>query len=509
MRRAVLSRRTLLGGAGSLAALLASGCRPATLDADTVRIATPQFPPNQGDPFMGLTLPSTLVLDALYDSLTSLDADARARPALAVSWTETDARRWRFELRDDARFSSGRPVTAAAVAAAIALLRTPRGRRSSAGTDLAVIDRAEPVDTRRVDVVLTAPAPLLPAALSVLRIPDADAYASAGPDGFARSPVGSGPYRLVSWGPNTIRLAANPASWRSPSCAELEIVLTTDQTARLQAVLSGTVVAALDVSPDDGAVLAASGARLAPRMTTSLAVLAFVTRSPGPLRDVRVRKALNLAVDRQRIIDVFLQGRTQPANQFASDDGFGRDPGLEPIPHDPAEATRLLRAAGYESGLTLRLVAVVGNAANDAAIYQQIASDLRRVGVDLRIRRVPQPTFRQYLYHGGWPGDLFAIRMGGFDALRSFRLASCTWPAAWRCYPEVDEAVRQAQSAVDRAERERRTRAAVAADRAQWSSLFLWQDPAFDALGPRVEGWETTRASVRLEALRLEPARGY
>ena len=284
---------------------------------------------------------------------------------------------------------------------------------------------------------------------------------------------------------------------------KLEIVLTPDRTARLQAILSGTMDAALEISPDDVAALHSIGGQVTPRMTTSVLLINFITNNGGALADMRVRKALNLAVNRQKLIDAFLPGYTSPANQFASEDGFGRNPDLEPITYNPDEAKRLLEQAGYANGLTLTMVAAIGASAGDSAIFQQIASDMRMLGVDLRIRRIPPATLRQHLYHGNWPGDMFALRMGGFDALRSFRLASCAWPASWRCYPEIETAIAEAKAAADIQSREILTQKVLAADRAQYSALYLWQEPTFDAVGPRIIGWSTTRAEIRLEHLQF------
>lgn len=494
-------RRAFLGGLLALPVL--AGCGPRRPADGTITIAVPTLPFAMGDPFMGLNLPSTLALHAIFDTLTLLDSDGRALPAVASAWRELTPTRWQFDLRPGIRFANGRPLDAAALVDIIGLLQEPHGKRSSVGSDLKRIRAARAVAPLRVEFDLGSPMPLLPAALSVLRLPEPRAFADRGPQGFALDPVGSGPFQVEEWAGGHVRLAARRDAWRQPRCEDLELRLTTDQTARMQAVLSNTAQVATDVSPDDRDTLQAAGGRLVTRATTTILVLNFITTKPGPLQDLRVRRAINLAIDRSRLIAAFLPGYTQPVEQLAALDAFGRASGLAPLAFDPQQARRLLNEAGFGEGLELTLAAVVGAAANDSAIFQQIALDLAEVGISLRIHRLPPALLRQHLYYGDWPGDMFALRTGGFDALRSFRFASCDWVSPWRCDPALDRMVDTAQAASTRAEAESLTARVVAAERETFGALYLWQEPAFDAIGPGVAGWRPTRATIALEDLHL------
>jgi peptide/nickel transport system substrate-binding protein len=492
-------RRAFLGGL--LAMPVLAGCAPRGSADGAITIAVPTLPFAMGDPFMGLQLPSTLALHAIFDTLTLLGSDGRAMPAVASAWRELTPTRWQFDLRPGIRFANGRPLDAPAVVDIIALLEEPHGKRSSVGSDLKRIRAARAVTPLRVEFELESPMPLLPAALSVLRLPEPQAFADLGAQNFALNPVGSGPFQVEEWEGGQVRLAARPDAWRQPRCDNLALRLTTDQTARMQAVLSQTAQVATDVSPDDRGTLEAAGGRLVARATTTILVLNFITTKPGPLQDVRVRKAINLAIDREKLIAAFLPGYTQPVEQLAALDAFGRASGLAPLAFDPQQARRLLDAAGFGKGLDLTLAAVVGSAANDSAIFQQIALELAQVGISLRIHRLPPALLRQHLYYGDWPGDMFALRTGGFDALRSFRFVSCDWISPWRCDPALDELVDFAQTATTRAAAESRTAEVVAAERETFGALYLWQEPAFDAIGASVAGWRPTRATIALEDL--------
>jgi peptide/nickel transport system substrate-binding protein len=452
---------------------------------------------------MGLTLVQTLALDQIFDTLTLLGPDGTALPAAARAWRALDSRTWRFTLSENGAFSNGRAFDAPAVVETFALLKSDRAKRSSAATDLSFIAATKAISATELDITTATPAPLLPAALSVLRIPDPSAYAQAAPGVFGAKPIGSGPFVVDAWEPNRVRMARRDGARRKSDIQSLSIFAIGDEIARLQALVSGALDIAFNIGPDEGPTLARHGARLAERLTTSLALVSFITNRGGPMSDPRVRLALNLATDRQKLIDTFLGGRTAPANQFASPDGFGWDSAMAPIAHDPSAARALLAESGHARGLDLVLCFVPGSTPNDGAIYQQLALDWREIGVRLRLDRIPMARFQNYLFAGGWPADMFGMGMGGFDALRSFRMMSCTWAAPWHCDPGVDALVKKTRAAETLEARRALTHAVMRADRQSHSSLYLWQQVAFDGLGPRIAAMPSTRATVPLDAVKL------
>ena len=110
---------------------------------------------------------------------------------------------------------------------------------------------------------------------------------------------------------------------------------------------------AVNLGPDDEPLLAANGLRLQPRNPVRISVVALDTQTEGtPFKDVRVRRAMNYAVDRAAIAENLLGGYVKPVSQPTPANAIGYDPSLEPYPYDPDKARALLAEAGYADGFS-------------------------------------------------------------------------------------------------------------------------------------------------------------
>jgi peptide/nickel transport system substrate-binding protein len=211
-------------------------------------------------------------------------------------------------------------------------------------------------------------------------------------------------------------------------------------------------------------------------------VLSFVTTHESPLKNVLVRRALNLAVDRTAIIATLLAGAVTPASQGATRGAYGYDTALKPFEYNPDEAKRLLIQAGYGNGFSFVLEVVAGSSANDTAIVQRIAQDLEKIGVHMRLRQVPLQEFLRDAATGNWVADAFVMvypSVPPFDALRPLRIHSCLRPAAWFCDPTIMPAINAAFSEFDPAKQIAERHALMAWERDQVPALFLWEDVRF------------------------------
>ncbi|MDX2142556.1 MAG: ABC transporter substrate-binding protein, partial [Rhodospirillaceae bacterium] len=118
----------------------------------TLRIGTTAFPQARGNPFVGVSLPSTLPWSAVFDTLTRLDDQGRAAPGLALDWRTEDERTWVFTLREGVTFHNGEPLTAAAVVNAVRYLGSRDGQTRTLGALLRAVKRAEARDDRTVAI---------------------------------------------------------------------------------------------------------------------------------------------------------------------------------------------------------------------------------------------------------------------------------------------------------------------------------------------------------------------
>jgi peptide/nickel transport system substrate-binding protein len=322
---------------------------------------------------------------------------------LAERWENPTPTTWRFHLRRGVHFTAGGTVDAAAVVATVELLKAHPDY--AVATEVTEIIAARAIDAGTVEIETALPDAILPRRFGLIRIVDPAAWARLGPDGFARTPSGSGPYSISSWtgGGSTIALIANPKSWRAPtSVTRLEITTLKDATSRVQALLSDQVDVSLSLNPDDLAPLKDAGFKTYISTAGQVLVWALpnILKSATPLKDVRVRQALNYAVDKDAIAGALLQGIAGPASQGATPGTFGFDPDLSPYPYDPAKARALLTEAGYPNGFKLIADVVVGLGPADTQIHQKTAADLRAIGIDVELRNTPY-TARPQKFYGG------------------------------------------------------------------------------------------------------------
>ncbi|TVS09901.1 MAG: hypothetical protein EA417_19610 [Gammaproteobacteria bacterium] len=424
--------------------LLWIGCSLAPIASATeLRFGVSDLPRSMGNPFTESGTPSSYTWAALFDALTRLDPEGRLVPALATQWELVDARTWRFSLRKGVEFSNGEPFNAAAVGATLEWLTSPEGRRTLIGNEIRGVVGIRPRSEYIIDVITAEPDAILPQRLSAVMIVAPEAWARLGPEGFARMPAGTGSYRVVQWDTARarVRLEANPGSWRPPTIPLIDLVALPDNAVRVQALRSGEIDLTM-VDIEDVDFLISRGFMVHHRPSMQVMALAFNTERdpPTPVRDPRVRQALNLAVNRQAIADILLQGLVEPAGQPASRVTPGYNPNVPAFPYDPERARALLAEAGYPDGLELRIEVVTGGIPGARQIFQVVVQDLRRIGVHATLQLRPFSAWLRDYLGGTARGDLFSLPWNAApynDAQRPIEYYSCALRNAFFCEPAV------------------------------------------------------------------------
>lgn len=488
------------------AAMLAACGGPAAPPAAdrSIRIGVPTIPAAIGHPYQGITIPPILALQLVYDTVTTLDAEGNAAPGLAVAWRPDGDRDWIFELRPGVTFSNGEPFDATALVESARHLASHEGRGETLGSTLYQIDAAERIDDLTVRVKLNEPDPLLPLHVAVWRIPAPAQWKTLQLPAGASDAIGSGPYTIAGRGEGQLLLRANPRAWRKAAAPSLELMMIPESTARLQAFLSGAVDLALSLPGDSRAAVERGGGRLVTRMTPLVDYIGFITeRRDTPLDDVRVRRAINLAVNRAALTEAILGNATRPASQLSMPGAFGYDAALAPLPFDPDGARRLLKEAGFEKGLKLSMAVTSGEVSGDTLYYQQIGTDLRAAGIEVEIRARPVARHMQEVFTGQAPADMFSWNSRGVDPLTDFRLRSCQRIAATRmpfhCDPALTAMVKAALEERDVAKRRQRYTEILVYERDNPPGLILWQRPEFDAVAGGIAGYEPVQDALNLE----------
>jgi peptide/nickel transport system substrate-binding protein len=394
-------------GIGALLGLVAPSVLAASLTVALQTDATSM------DPHVAPTFTTAAVQDHIYGSLISLDPELRQVPNLALRWQAVDATRWLVELRPGVTFSDGRAFGAEDVAFSLRRATTVRHAAGTAAPYVKAITRVTVLDPLRLELQTETPYPQLPLDLARLRIVSAAVGEDAATDAFNRgeAAIGTGPYVLRGWRPGeALELARNPRFWgEAPEWDSVTFRPISSDAARLAALLSGSVdlidkvptpdVARLRREPQV-AVFAHEGNRtmfLVP--DTAREASPFVTGHDGqalpanPLRDVRVRRAISLAINRKALVERVLEGEGSVANQAAPVGMFGGSAAIPAAEWQPEAARALLAEAGYPQGFKLALHCSNGRYVADRATCQALAQMLARIGIATTAEAEPQSVF--------------------------------------------------------------------------------------------------------------------
>jgi peptide/nickel transport system substrate-binding protein len=424
--------------------------------SQNMRVAIPGVPPGLGNPMTSgvYSSPNIFFYLAMYDPLTLVNEDGSTRPSLALSWRNVDKDTWQFTLRPNVTFSNGRPVDAEAVVRNINFLSTDYAKGQNVGTAVPMADTARSTGPMTVEFEKE---------VGNLPMIDHLAWSELGPDGFARTPVGTGSYRLASattnWASKVIPFVPHTGSWRPGKVAQVTLTEIPERTARVQALESSQIEIAIGLNMDAWDQLERAGhvVYTAPAPVV-YAIPLISTRPTSPFKDVRVRQAVNYALDKDTMNKGLLRGRATPASQPATPNTYGYNPDVKPYPYDPQKARQLLTEAGFPNGFKTKLEGVMGGSQTaDTEIYLQVGNDLKRVGVDVDVQAVPFSDWIRKWIPGpgatelGFP-DMFGL--GYFltpelDAVRGYITHWCDKTPRWYCNESLRPLVDQARSEFD------------------------------------------------------------
>ena len=406
--------------------------------AVTLRVGASARPPGLGNPYNSISTVGSHSRATILDALVRQGPDGTMEPALAAGWTAKSELEWEFKIRPGAVFSNGEPADAAAVKATMDFLTQPDAVRFLMARELRAVARVDVIDPETLLVTTKYPDAIFPKRMSLVMIVPPRAFAEMGLDEFAQAPIGSGSYLLEDWGLQTGRtiLTANLISWRAPEQIDrVEVVAPLrDSIVRLQALRSDQIDLTLNISVDEMERMVAEGFELSVELVETVQAIALpnVGNPDSPMQDVRVRQAMNYAVNKDIITEIILGGTTHPTGQGAIPSSVGYNPDIEPYPYDPDRAKALLAEAGYGDGFALRAELLRGGAPTDDAVYVQVAQDLARVGIHMELHNLIGQEWILKFFSGDW-GDADVLSMtwttGAYsDTIRAIETFSCEKP---------------------------------------------------------------------------------
>ena len=431
------------------------------------------------------------VICNVFDALTDADDTIGILPSLAVSWKLLNDTTWEFKLRPGAKFHDGSPVTAEDVRASY--MRVPRVPNAPQPftTYIRLVKEVRAIDPLTVHMITEGLDPILPNEAVQIRIIQASKGAAPTEDfNNGKAAIGTGPMRFVSYTPGTgVELARNEHYWGAkPHWEKASFRIIPDGAARVASLLAADMQV-VDLVPSDALVQLRANSKIrvvSARLGLRYIYLAMDQRAEGPspfvtgpngeildknpLKDVRVRRALSIAINRTAMVDRVMEGVATATGQMMPEGGFGWTPEI-PVPvFDPDLAKKLLAEAGYPNGLRITIHSTKGRYVNDTKVVQAVAQMWQRIGVQTAIELQPWSTYATRVHKGEYSimiGAVAAVTSESSQVLRS-AMGSYDPPNGWGGFNwgrysnrELDALVLRAATIADNGAREQVLRRAM------------------------------------------------
>ncbi len=484
--------------------VLPGSSQPAWAEADTLRVGTYGPPPGLGNPYKGGSRPGGYTWAAIFDAMTMVDAAGAPSPALATSWRNINPTTWHLTLRQGVSFQNGEPFNAEAVAVTMAWVTSDEGAGTPTGRTFRGFT-VKVLDDHKIELTTPTPNPMVPGALSLFRVFAPKAWTDLGDEGFTKTPVGTGPYRLANWIGGQAVLEAFSGSWRPPKIANLQVIDLPERAARLEALLSDQIDIMIDPAADDLPRIEAAGYKIfigAASQTSHVALRFSGTNVLPALTDKRVRHALNYAVDKETISRELFRGLRQPSGQPATPNAFGHDPSIKPYPYDPEKAKRLLAEAGYPNGFSM-VIEFYGDEGN---LYQRVAQDLAKVGVNAEIQSIGFQEAVKKFIGNLWEGNAFRHLYGvapEMDGAKPMAFNSCLQNKPWYCNQEIMPLIDQVNAEFDPGKRKVLLQELMRWYHDEAPGIFLLDNREINAVNKRVQNFENVNAVILYDKITL------
>jgi ABC-type transport system substrate-binding protein len=387
------------------------------------------YDPRSLDPALSTDVPTGRAVAYVFDGLTRFTPDAKVVPGLAKSWdVSPDGITYTFHLRSGVKFHDGRPFAAKNVVASFQRVLDPatKGGRGwplypikgaedyAAGKATTMSGMAAPNDSTVV-ITLKEPFSIFP---KLLAMPVTSIIPDNPSVDFGQHPIGTGPWKFVEWRHDDyLRFAKNPDYFDGAPKIDSLMARIIPEMSTAQAEFEAGNVDVLNVPDEAGKSWQADPGKS--KLLSSAPALRFwyvaINTTRGPLSDVRVRQALNYAVDVSTMLSQVMAGRGTVANGVIPPSLGGADPTRKGYAYDVNKAKQLLAAAGHPNGIDVELWAATTD--QSPRISQTLQANLAAAGIRAKIIQRDASSMRE------------AARKGQTD------LALKEW---WADYPDAE-----------------------------------------------------------------------
>jgi len=421
-------------------------------------------PPRTMDP-MGSDADSNLTFMAnFFDALLQRPgAEGTLSPALATKYERLDANSWKFYLRKGVKFHNGNPFTAQDVAFTFKRLADPQvSEFINTGKN---IENVEIIDDYTVIIHTKTTVPWFDQVAYLFSIMDKESTENADPAEVGLKPNGTGAYKMVEWVKGSyLKMAANADWWGGkPAVDEVEVRPITESSTRFAALASGQADILWGVPIEMYKQVEKNPKVEIVSRPARRGMFLALTNKPGtPMADIRVRKAMAMAINEDEIIEKVMRGQATKAAQVPDPITTGYNPDIKRYEYNLAEAKRLMKEAGYENGFEIVVAGPTDRYVQDEKICEAVVKYLAKINIKAGLDVKPKSIFfpevakgKHQMYFLGWfdsssdMGRTFSKLIHTYDEERGFG----AWNGTRYSDPELDKMIEENMKIVDIDER--------------------------------------------------------
>jgi peptide/nickel transport system substrate-binding protein len=424
-----------------------------------------------------------------FDGLLQRHApDGNLAPALATEWQRVDALTWKFNLRKGVKFHNGNAFNAEDVKFTFERMKDPKfSKFVNIANSIASI---ETPDAYTVIFKTHKPIPWFAETMHQNFIVDKESCLERDLGDYNTKPIGTGAYKFVEWVKGSyVRMEANADYFEgAPYFKTVEIKPITEDATRFAAIaarqadiLSGVPVPMIDRIKKTPTIEVIS------RPARRCIYMDIGNKEGTPFADLRVRKAIAMAINEDEIIKTVMRGQATAAAQVPDTATIGYDPSLKRLPYDPSGAKALLKEAGFPNGFDITIAGPNDRYINDDQICQAVAKYLAKIGLNVKLDVKPKSIFFDELSKNKHAFYLIGWMDGSYDFGRSAQMllhtvdaekGMGTYNGAMYSNPELDKQIIDSASILDRGEREKALQAVnkKSIEDVAWIPLHYQQD---------------------------------
>ncbi len=411
-------------------------------------------------------------------------------PVLAESWTQTSPTTLEIKIRQGIKFHNGEVLDAAAAAYTLTSIMDPKfttNLRLWTG-DIASVDVK---DAYTLVITTKFQSRGLLNSLAQLPIVAPKAAQEQGAD-FDKKPIGTGPYKLVSYAPsNQVVIEKFAGYWGKPGKADkITFRIMPENSVRLAALQAGEVQVAENLPPDKLEAIRSNKA-LKVVFTPTLRVDYLVLNFRNPIMgNAKFREALSLAIDRNSLVKNLLGGTTKPANSISPPGTIGYDASLPLYAYNQAKAKQLLKEAGY-NGQVISMGAPIGRYSMDKQINEAVAGMFKAAGINVRFEALSWATYIPKYNEGAY--DISFIGQTDFTVNPHKHWSTLMYSKTANgkySNPEMDKIIEAAQQELDDAKAAELYKQGQKLQHSEYAVLPLYYEPQLIGISAKLSDFK-------------------